>query len=69
MGLPRENRDRLTEPYVTTRSQGTGLGLAIVAKIVDDHGGELKLKSNNDEGAIISFSIKSVGNNIKPSKS
>jgi two-component system nitrogen regulation sensor histidine kinase NtrY len=42
-GLPEELRDRLTEPYVTTRAKGTGLGLAIVKKIMEDHGGELVL--------------------------
>ena len=39
---PRD-RDRLTEPYVTTREKGTGLGLAIVKRIAEDHGGELLL--------------------------
>ena len=43
MGLPAKDRDRLTEPYVTTREKGTGLGLAIVKRICEDHGGELKL--------------------------
>ncbi len=42
-GLPVRDRDRLTEPYVTTREKGTGLGLAIVKRICEDHGGELKL--------------------------
>ncbi|MBO6901928.1 MAG: PAS domain-containing sensor histidine kinase [Rhizobiaceae bacterium] len=42
-GLPRENRQRLLEPYMTTREKGTGLGLAIVKKIVEDHGGQLEL--------------------------
>ena len=42
-GLPDRDRDRLTEPYVTTREKGTGLGLAIVKRICEDHGGELKL--------------------------
>jgi two-component system nitrogen regulation sensor histidine kinase NtrY len=43
-GLPKENRDRLLEPYVTTREKGTGLGLAIVGKIFEEHGGGIELK-------------------------
>jgi len=46
IGLPHEHRDRLTEPYVTTRAKGTGLGLAIVRKILEDHGGELLLQDS-----------------------
>ena len=42
-GFPSENRHRLLEPYMTTRSEGTGLGLAIVAKILEDHGGGIEL--------------------------
>jgi len=37
MGFPKENRQRLLEPYMTTRADGTGLGLPIVAKILADH--------------------------------
>ncbi|HWA63532.1 MAG TPA: PAS domain-containing sensor histidine kinase [Caulobacteraceae bacterium] len=43
VGLPAKDRDRLTEPYVTTREKGTGLGLAIVKRILEDHGGSLIL--------------------------
>jgi two-component system nitrogen regulation sensor histidine kinase NtrY len=43
VGLPAKGRDRLTEPYVTTREKGTGLGLAIVDRIMEEHGGELVL--------------------------
>jgi two-component system, NtrC family, nitrogen regulation sensor histidine kinase NtrY len=43
VGLPKENRGRLLEPYVTTREKGTGLGLAIVGKILEEHGGGIEL--------------------------
>src|SRR6202042_1127267 len=43
VGLPTKDRDRLTEPYVTTREKGTGLGLAIVERIMEEHGGQLLL--------------------------
>jgi len=50
-GLPEEGRERLVEPYVTTRAKGTGLGLAIVKKIMEDHGGELLLEDREGGGA------------------
>ncbi len=43
-GFPKDNRQRLLEPYMTTRAEGTGLGLPIVAKILADHGGGLELR-------------------------
>jgi two-component system nitrogen regulation sensor histidine kinase NtrY len=52
-GLPAQGRERLAEPYVTTRVKGTGLGLAIVKKIMDDHGGKLALLDAADGGASI----------------
>ncbi|MFZ5783921.1 MAG: ATP-binding protein [Pseudomonadota bacterium] len=54
-GLPKEGRERLTEPYMTTRSKGTGLGLAIVKKIMEDHGGLLALDDREGGGARISL--------------
>jgi len=43
VGLPKENRHRLTEPYMTTRAKGTGLGLAIVKRIMEEHQGRVVL--------------------------
>ncbi len=43
-GLPKEGRNRLVEPYMTTRVKGTGLGLAIVQKITEQHGGTIQLR-------------------------
>ena len=58
IGLPREDRDRLTEPYVTTREKGTGLGLAIVKRILEEHGGRLILTDRSaGQGARIVLSF------------
>ena len=67
-GLPRENRQRLLEPYMTTREKGTGLGLAIVKKIVEDHGGRLELHDapmdfHGGRGAMIRLILPSTAAN------
>jgi two-component system nitrogen regulation sensor histidine kinase NtrY len=54
-GLPESDREKLTEPYVTTREKGTGLGLAIVKKIMEDHGGSVDLRDRPEGGAIVSL--------------
>ena len=56
-GLPQQHRERLTEPYVTTRSKGTGLGLAIVKKIMEDHQGELLLEDREAGGARVTLAF------------
>jgi two-component system nitrogen regulation sensor histidine kinase NtrY len=54
IGLP-QDRDRIVEPYVTTREKGTGLGLAIVKKIVEEHGGDMNFASAEGGGSIVSL--------------
>ena len=54
IGLPKD-RERITEPYVTTREKGTGLGLAIVKKIVEEHGGEMSFAGNTSGGTQVSM--------------
>ncbi len=49
VGLPKDNRSRLLEPYVTTREKGTGLGLAIVGRILEEHGGRIELKDASEK--------------------
>ncbi|MEM9310377.1 MAG: ATP-binding protein [Pseudomonadota bacterium] len=54
VGLPAD-RDRLTEPYVTTREKGTGLGLAIVNKIVDEHAGDMSFAASVNGGTRVTL--------------
>ena len=63
LGLPRQQRAKLLEPYVTTKgSKGTGLGLAIVQKIVEQHGGRLALEDappapDRPRGALVRLTL------------
>ncbi|MFM2302041.1 MAG: hypothetical protein RLZZ84_1777 [Pseudomonadota bacterium] len=54
IGLP-QDRERIIEPYVTTREKGTGLGLAIVNKIVEEHGGEMTFAAGDPDGTIVTM--------------
>jgi len=58
IGLP-EDRERLTEPYMTTRVRGTGLGLAIVKKIVEEHMGEIAFLDRPGGGTHVRISFDS----------
>jgi two-component system nitrogen regulation sensor histidine kinase NtrY len=59
VGLP-EDRERLTEPYMTTRVRGTGLGLAIVKKIVEEHMGEIAFLDRPGGGTHVRISFDTV---------
>ena len=56
IGLP-QDRERIVEPYVTSREKGTGLGLAIVNKIVEEHGGEMSFAPARDGGTCVTMSF------------
>lgn len=57
-GLSQEARDRLFQPYFTTKSDGTGLGLAIVKKIILQHGGEISVADGDPAGTVFSIRLR-----------
>lgn len=53
-GLPEDvDTDTLFDPYVTTRKKGTGLGLAIVRRVMDEHGGQIRLMRREEGGTLV----------------
>lgn len=58
-GVPAELKDRLFEPYVTTKPQGSGLGLAIASRIAREHGGELSVHDAPRRGAVFRLTLPS----------
>jgi nitrogen fixation/metabolism regulation signal transduction histidine kinase len=57
-GFPSEVLARAFEPYFTTKSRGTGLGLALVKKIVDEHGGDVRLSNREGGGAEVRIRLR-----------
>ena len=51
-GIPPEHRDRIFDPYFTTKPRGTGLGLPLAHKIVAAHGGELRIAARPEGGTV-----------------
>jgi signal transduction histidine kinase len=56
-GILPEHRGKIFTPFFTTKTHGTGLGLAIVFKIVQAHGGEVKVRETPERGATFSVSL------------
>lgn len=63
-GIPPEDLNKIFDPYFTTKTKGTGLGLAIVHKIVETHGGEIKIRSIPEKGTVFTISIPVDGDDL-----
>jgi signal transduction histidine kinase len=59
-GIADSIRNKVLQPFFTTKEEGTGLGLSIAVRIVEEHGGRINTESNQDRGAtfVISLPIK-----------
>jgi C4-dicarboxylate-specific signal transduction histidine kinase len=57
-GVPREAKERLFDPFVTTKPGGLGLGLSICRSVVEAHGGQIRHQTNGgDKGAVFAFTL------------
>ncbi len=56
-GIPRENLDKIFDPFFSTKKKGTGLGLAIVKSIIEGHGGEIEVESDSGNGTRFIISL------------
>lgn len=64
-GIPQHLRDRVLEPYFSTKDGGTGLGLAIVNQIISDHGGYLRIADTSPRGTTIVIELPTGANRLR----
>lgn len=67
-GIKNELLERVTDPYFTTKPGGSGLGLAMVHKLIDEHGGSLRISSREGEGTTVSISLPDESYSARPIK-
>jgi two-component system nitrogen regulation sensor histidine kinase NtrY len=65
-GWPEADRDRVLQPYVTTKAAGTGLGLSLVQRTVFQHGGALHLEDRPGGGARVTLELPRSGRAAAP---
>ncbi|MCX6116315.1 MAG: ATP-binding protein, partial [Proteobacteria bacterium] len=56
-GIPEQIKDRVFDPYVSTKAGGTGLGLAITSQIISEHGGYVRIVSTSLEGTLLKIEL------------
>ena len=56
-GIPKSIREKVLQPFFTTKEEGTGLGLSIAVRIIEEHNGRLDIESNQDGGATVVISL------------
>lgn len=56
-GVPAGNQERIFDPFYTTKLSGTGLGLAICRKIIEGHGGTLRLAETSSQGSVFEIDL------------
>jgi signal transduction histidine kinase len=64
-GISAENLSHIFEPYFTTKPSGTGLGLLIVRRIVREHGGELSIQSDHDQGLTLNIRLPYIDRRVR----
>ena len=57
IGIDEKMINKIFEPYFTTKTKGTGLGLSIVKRIIEDHGGKIKIEKNKNMAGTTSLII------------
>jgi signal transduction histidine kinase len=60
-GVPEEAKERLFDPFVTTKPGGLGLGLSICRSVVEAHGGLIRHEGNGTRGAVFAFTLPGAG--------